>query len=203
MPYKVEPGQIYGRLEVIAVLSGRMTGDYVRCVCRCECGEICMPHSGNVLRGVTRSCGCYAKEVTTSRNTKHDSVDADDTTRCCVVCREIQPIANFVHKSNHPRSHGRSRRCVSCDRDVYISKKYNVTPQWYEDTLAEQGGRCSICQTDNPDVNGKNKYFCVDHCHKTGKARGLLCSLCNSGIGFLGDSIETVDRAKSYLESYL
>jgi len=57
----------------------------------------------------------------------------------------------------------------------------------------EQKGRCVICQEELP--------LCIDHDHETGKVRGLLCRLCNAGIGMLRESPEVLRRAIAYLES--
>ena len=59
---------------------------------------------------------------------------------------------------------------------------------------------CKICN--NPEarvVNGKTSRLAVDHCHKTGKVRGLLCWACNTSIGRFKDSIEILESAISYI----
>ena len=62
--------------------------------------------------------------------------------------------------------------------------------------LAAQDGKCAICGTTS---TGNRKAFHVDHDHKTGKVRGLLCSNCNTGIGNLRDDIGLLNRAIEYL----
>ena len=57
-----------------------------------------------------------------------------------------------------------------------------------------QEGLCAICGLPETD-----KRFCVDHNHKTGVVRGLLCANCNKGLGHFFDSIESLEKAKSYL----
>jgi hypothetical protein len=59
----------------------------------------------------------------------------------------------------------------------------------------QQDGKCAICG--GPPENGKS--LAVDHCHVTGRVRGLLCLKCNSGIGMFKDSLETVLAAVDYL----
>lgn len=75
-----------------------------------------------------------------------------------------------------------------------FEKKYNITKEEALNILAEQDG-CAICHTDDPGRNG----WCVDHNHDTGEVRGILCGKCNTGIAFLGDNVEGVSRAISYL----
>ncbi|WP_344447709.1 endonuclease domain-containing protein [Kitasatospora nipponensis] len=60
--------------------------------------------------------------------------------------------------------------------------------------LADQGSCCAVCG-----LLAGDRALQVDHCHTTGRVRGLLCRKCNSGIGMLGDSPEGVQRALSYL----
>ena len=59
--------------------------------------------------------------------------------------------------------------------------------------VVEQDNKCLICATEMTPP-------CVDHCHTTNKVRGLLCKLCNSGIGKLGDTAAAVQRAVAYLK---
>lgn len=69
--------------------------------------------------------------------------------------------------------------------------------------LEQQNGRCAICKTKDPSSRRKSSsYFCVDHCHFTGKVRGLLCSPCNSALGFFKDKKENLLEAISYLDLF-
>jgi hypothetical protein len=78
-----------------------------------------------------------------------------------------------------------------------ISRKYGVTPQEYEDKLSEQNGVCAICAR----PNGKIR-LAVDHDHKTGKVRGLLCNRCNIVLGLLNDGIDLFDKLRAYLQAH-
>ena len=73
-------------------------------------------------------------------------------------------------------------------------KRYNITPEEFTLRVMEQGGVCGICGT-------VPSALFVDHDHTTGKVRGLLCQKCNSGIGFLGDSLEGLEKAVNYLKN--
>jgi hypothetical protein len=66
--------------------------------------------------------------------------------------------------------------------------------------LEEQHYCCAICGTSTP--GGRGDWH-VDHDHKTGKIRGLLCHKCNVGLGCLGDSIDVLVSAISYLKESL
>jgi Recombination endonuclease VII len=60
----------------------------------------------------------------------------------------------------------------------------------------EQNNLCAICSAPAK----QNKTLSIDHCHETGKIRGLLCSKCNMGLGLLGDTAESLRKALQYLE---
>jgi len=74
-----------------------------------------------------------------------------------------------------------------------MMNKYNMTLEQYKALAKKQNNRCAICYNDGVVLN-------VDHCHDTGKVRGLLCSSCNRGLGFLGDTVKGVKRALDYLK---
>jgi hypothetical protein len=84
-------------------------------------------------------------------------------------------------------------------------KSYGLTEVDYTDMLTKQNGVCAICG--NPETAKSNagyvKNLAVDHCHKTGKVRGLLCQDCNIGIGKLKDDINLVQSALDYLKEGL
>lgn len=63
--------------------------------------------------------------------------------------------------------------------------------------LQEKGNRCGICQIE---ADLLKECLHIDHCHTTGKVRGLLCRSCNLGLGFFRDSPELMNNASLYLE---
>jgi len=75
-----------------------------------------------------------------------------------------------------------------------LRKMFGISFKQYESMLAEQGGVCAICGL--PD-----QWFglAVDHCHQTGRIRGLLCSQCNRGLGLFKDNPQALDQAAAYL----
>lgn len=82
----------------------------------------------------------------------------------------------------------------------HIREAYNLEESDYNVKLKLQGGRCAICGTDSPEYGIKTKFE-IDHCHQTGRIRGLLCGKCNRGLGMSKDSIEILLRGAKYLES--
>lgn len=81
-------------------------------------------------------------------------------------------------------------------RKESLAHRYGISPEAYDRILEAQGGRCAICG-DEPGV----KRLAVDEDHETGKVRGLLCELCNRGIGLLRESPFVMESAVRYLES--
>lgn len=83
-------------------------------------------------------------------------------------------------------------------RKYQLKYKYGISEDDYAQMFKEQEGKCAICETS--DQTGKWQRFGVDHCHVTGKIRGLLCNECNRGIGLLRDSVDILTKAINYLE---
>ncbi len=75
-------------------------------------------------------------------------------------------------------------------------KRYGVTKERFEAMFVAQGGLCLICH----ETNISNRRLGVDHCHATGKVRGLLCGRCNTAIGQLRDRPDLARAAAIYLE---
>ena len=89
----------------------------------------------------------------------------------------------------------RRERARRDPEDLRRFVKYNLEPDEYKKLLAQQNGVCAICR--DPD-----RGLCVDHNHKTGDVRALLCNGCNSAIGFLRESPLLARAAATYLEQY-
>jgi hypothetical protein len=82
----------------------------------------------------------------------------------------------------------------------YEMRRYGVDENWYLEKLAEQKGVCAICQRDEMQRTRKSRLS-VDHCHKTGALRGLLCNTCNMRIAGL-ESSNWFSNALAYLKQY-
>lgn len=80
---------------------------------------------------------------------------------------------------------------------------YGITLKQYLKMFEKQKGLCLICLLPEDSIDsrsGKIKNLSVDHCHQTGKIRGLLCASCNHTLGFAKDNIVTFERAIAYLK---
>jgi hypothetical protein len=85
-------------------------------------------------------------------------------------------------------------------RDNYLRRTFNISLKEYNTLLKLQNNICALCGG-GPGIKGKG--FAVDHCHKTGKIRALLCRGCNVGIGNLNDDPELLEKAAAYIRKYL
>lgn len=77
-------------------------------------------------------------------------------------------------------------------RRTKLKHRYGLSFEQYQELFLKQDGKCACCN--------ERAAVDVDHCHDTGKVRGLLCRSCNVGLGQLGDSVEGLRRAIAYLE---
>jgi len=87
-------------------------------------------------------------------------------------------------------------------RGNLLMTKFGMTVDEYDSILKRQGGVCAICL--NPETwlysrTGEVKRLAVDHCHTTGKVRGLLCVACNTSLGKFKDDTAILLRAVDYL----
>lgn len=80
---------------------------------------------------------------------------------------------------------------------VHLRNKYNLELETFKEMHARQDGKCLICGV------VPNERLCVDHCHKTGEVRGLLCRQCNGGLGNFKDNPESLQKAILYLQGEL
>lgn len=138
----------------------------------------------------------------------------------CTVCKHEKPLSEFY--ANKRSADGKGYRCKSCDdaartksraksegtklgyRRRMLQASYGISLEDYDNMLARQAGKCAICGTDNPAGEGnfpkKALSFSVDHCHGSGRVRGLLCNTCNRGLGFFRDDTILLVAAQRYLE---
>lgn len=133
------------------------------------------------------------------RKKQRDVAEAHSGKRTCSVCSVEKSLAQFNKSSQGQRSY----RCNTCTSKAFLRYRYGITVKQFEDLVVSQQGKCAICVKIleiNADGISRTKNVAVDHCHKTGKVRGLLCKNCNVALGFMGDSIDTLLQAVEYLK---
>ena len=85
--------------------------------------------------------------------------------------------------------------------DNYLLRKYNIDTTRYKEMLEEQDSLCKLCHTEGWTMAEHHKLkLVVDHCHTTGKVRGLLCHNCNRALGLLQDNPQVMRRCVDYIE---
>lgn len=121
----------------------------------------------------------------------------------CICCELFQQEKNFEFRVRINKYISKCKKCSfeakknhknykkNCEK-ARIKNRYNISEDSYSFFKNKYNGKCHICK--------KEDVFCIDHCHKTNKIRGMLCNRCNSGIGFLKDDIEIMKEAIKYLE---
>ena len=81
-----------------------------------------------------------------------------------------------------------------------LMRKYKLSKSQYDAMLVAQGGRCAMCQKTHKTAFVKTSRLCVDHNHKTGAVRGLLCQMCNGIVGYCEKHPMTIGLAFKYLQ---
>lgn len=133
----------------------------------------------------------------------------------CTKCKETKSRAEFWI-SGEGRVLSRCKHCLgqisrewskknikerlSKQAIARCKRKYGLTDEEYRALILVQGGVCSICKKPPHAEDKKDRRFAVDHCHKTGVIRGILCSPCNLALGLLEDNPDFFSAAIQYLE---
>lgn len=114
----------------------------------------------------------------------------------CKSCCKIYHRAYYESHKNGDRQRRWAFQATHPDevRNAWLKRIYGITLEEYNRQLKRQRGLCAICQGTN---NGKTLH--VDHDHKTKRMRGLLCRLCNLGLGDFKDNVELLRKAMWYL----
>jgi arginyl-tRNA--protein-N-Asp/Glu arginylyltransferase len=109
----------------------------------------------------------------------------------CLVCTVAQNLDVYHNKGGKEKQKKRSFK--------NNLKKYNLSPADYELIFNKQNGLCAICGTNKSHRSDVSYNLFVDHCHTTGKVRGLLCHHCNTGLGHFQDNSNYLQKAIEYL----
>jgi hypothetical protein len=143
--------------------------------------------------------------------------------RKCTKCGIKKPLSKFHRcKSN---SLGRKNECAECAnkylrnhyhtkikgtpkqknkiRDYHYRTKYNISYEQYVEMCKVRNYQCDICGTikkvAGQEARGSKDHLVLDHCHVSGKIRGILCQCCNQGLGLFRDNSDNLTEAHLYL----
>jgi DNA-binding MarR family transcriptional regulator len=159
-----------------------------------------LPYKRCVLTKALREKGYVIR-----RRGKPQKLVSTQTEKQCSNCKQVKLVTDFtLHSTTYD---GLQPSCRQCSNEVgkwlKLKQKFNLTQEEYESMLLAQNGVCDICKRTESRIKfGKPTMLAVDHCHITGKVRGLLCHNCNIGIGNLGDNITVVANALDYLKRH-
>lgn len=117
-------------------------------------------------------------------------------TKKCRTCGETKQPTEFTRNSSS--KDGLYSMCKVCKTSAQYKATYGISIDDYYAMLTMQEGCCAICDT-HVSHTGKSKLF-IDHCHTTGKVRGLLCQHCNFVLGQAKDNINVLENAILYLK---
>lgn len=133
--------------------------------------------------------------------TSHVEAGEPAKAKWCNGCKSEKPVEGFWKNQTRCKECQQAwRRGTSPHASGYaawkhgLRTKFGIAPEDYYRMYEEQGGVCAICSKAEPE-----RRLAVDHCHRTGKVRGLLCRKCNMAVGLLGEDPDVLTRARSYL----
>lgn len=138
--------------------------------------------------------------------------------KTCSKCKDLKPLWDFSRRKDRPSGfQSQCQKCIAENQKEYAKnnpntmrrtwrkkalKAYGLTPVGYQKLLNEQNGVCAICGLPETRVIYKKIVLCVDHDHKTGKVRALLCSRCNILLGQANENVELLQKMASYLKEH-
>ncbi len=126
---------------------------------------------------------------------------------------DIEPKANVLarkDRENNPEKHLKwsadyRKRTGQLRNTMEVCRRLHTTPEHYYEMVKEQDNKCAICkqkETRKSRTEGKICALAIDHCHKSGEIRALLCHSCNIGIGGFKDNINLLESAIQYLKQH-
>ena len=124
--------------------------------------------------------------------------------KICNKCKENKELSAYNKRTESPDGH--QNHCRACgkitDHEACV-RAYGITSETYRIMLENQEYKCAICKIHADDYYLISKRrLAVDHCHKTGKVRAILCSSCNNGLGRFKDNPILLLEAHAYIRSH-
>lgn len=169
-------GKRFGKLQVIEIAKRDNQGRPIY-KCICDCGNECYPRKDSLNRRKDNAhCGCR-KGLTFEESYKE---------RC----------------EKQKQKYALKKQSVSKANKEYRLRKYGISIEIFNQMLAAQSNRCSICKVHTDELPKTYNTLVVDHCHQTGKVRSLLCSPCNTALGLFREEPESLTAAIEYLKRH-
>ena len=140
--------------------------------------------------------------------------------KTCNICNQSKPLTEFYQTVRNGSPYGYHGKCKSCyvkkqqenydpikKRDENLKRVYGIGIEEYNTLLEKQNNRCAICESTDPKGRKSGRgggvdVFYVDHDHKTGNVRGLLCNICNRTMGYVGENSNVLEEMIKYLQKH-
>lgn len=137
-----------------------------------------------------------------------------EETKRCTKCGELKPLHEFYKRGDSDKHRPACKLCTNTETlDKYhkqggkekqkkrsfknLTKRYGISPEIYEEERVKQNYSCLLCGLhESKSTHGR---LHMDHCHETGKYRGLLCVHCNVALGAFKDNVDVMRKAIEYL----
>ena len=135
-------------------------------------------------------------------------------TKKCTCCGETKPTTEFYKRKSRRDGEGLVSTCKPCTiersrtryhsnaddiNDRRAARTYGTTVEHIQEMRKQANGICQCCG--NPG-EGHYKRLVIDHCHATGKIRGLICQKCNTVLGLVKDRVEVLQNLQNFMETY-
>ena len=166
---------------------------YKKCT---KCGETKELNSENFYSSKQTKSGykCYCKDCINKQNKEYDNLNKDK-------------LKNRILKSRNRCKESKARHVNSSElwrknnKEIYkngiLKRKYGITFIEFKEMFELQESKCKIC---SKELELLAKTTHVDHCHSSGKVRGILCNSCNVTLGHVKDNILILENAIKYLK---
>jgi hypothetical protein len=174
-------GKTFGNLTVLSLELNRTKDGRKRYLCECVCGNTKIITGKYLRNGDTTGCGCPTTKRIRARVGEHNpnwKGGKNNRGSLAWANGKIAKISKNSENLGYSKVNGNSEELIAL--------------------LKKSDGKCAICgKIEDDSQYGRNH---VDHCHNTGKLRGMLCPNCNIGLGAFNDSFELLSKAIKYLE---
>jgi hypothetical protein len=146
-----------------------------------------------------------AKKITFCKNHPEKQVRAKKLCQQCYMNQLYKKNPIMRQKARNRTNAYRKNnleKVRQADREKHLKKKFNIGISEYESLQSAQNNLCAICK--NPETTScrgqKINYLAVDHCHRSGVIRGLLCFKCNTAISIIENTPNILESIREYLK---
>jgi hypothetical protein len=146
------------------------------------------------------------KESTSLSDYSTDRSQKNGKARRCRACTAVATQAFRDRNRDRVRQEANARALEWRKTDAYhdqrIRRMYGITLEQYRAEVRSTGGKCPICRMVDLPATRPAKHAHIDHCHRTGKFRGVICAKCNWSLGNNNDSAARLVSAARYLTKF-